>query len=41
MKSGYRVLMEQEDTESQVTADHGVVSNVWKAIWSIWVPNRV
>ena len=41
MKSGYRVLMEQEDTESQVTADHGVVSNVWKAIWSMWVPNRV
>ena len=41
VKSGYRVLMEQEDTESQVTADRGVVSNVWKAIWSMRVPNRV
>ena len=41
VKSGYQVLMEQEDTKSQVTADHGVVSNVWKAIWTMRVPNRV
>ncbi|XP_023879876.2 putative ribonuclease H protein At1g65750 [Quercus suber] len=41
VKLGYQVLMEQEDTESQVTVDRGVVSNVWKAIWSMRVPNRV
>ena len=41
VKSGYWVLMEQEDTESQDTPNRGDLSNVWKAIWSMWVPNRV
>nr|POF18424.1 putative ribonuclease h protein [Quercus suber] len=40
-KSGYRLLMEQEETAMSGTRNDGVNSNVWKAIWSLQVPNRV
>nr|POF20678.1 putative ribonuclease h protein [Quercus suber] len=41
VKSGYRLLMEQEDTVLSGTSNGGANSNVWKAIWSMRIPNRV
>ncbi|KAL0003703.1 hypothetical protein SO802_011264 [Lithocarpus litseifolius] len=41
VKSGYRLLMEQEEMELAVTFTGGANSKVWKAIWSMRVPNRV
>ena len=41
IKSGYRLLMEQDEPELFDTANGGVNSNVWKAIWHMRVPNRV
>nr|POE68424.1 putative ribonuclease h protein [Quercus suber] len=41
VKSGYRLLMEQENMELSGTLNGGANLNVWKAIWSMGVPNRV
>ncbi|KAK7835510.1 cyclic nucleotide-gated ion channel 1 [Quercus suber] len=41
VKSGYRLLMEKEDTVLSGTSNGGAYSNVWKAIWSMRIPNRV
>ena len=41
VKSGYRLLMEQDEPESIDTSNGGENSNVWKPIWRMRVSNRV
>ena len=41
VKSGYRLLMEQDHPKQLDTSNGGVNSNVWKAMWHLHVPNQV
>lgn len=41
VKSGYRLLMEQEANEIPRSSDVSHPKRIWKDVWSLKVPNRV
>ena len=41
VRSGYRLLLEEEMKESPSVLDLSPTKRIWKGIWSLKVPNRV
>ena len=41
IKTGYRLLMDQDASENPSSLDISQSKQIWKAVWNLKVPNRV